>query len=87
MELILYSKTGCHLCEGLEEKLRAIDDIDINLEIRDITKNKEWWEKYQYEIPVLYLVMDGQEKLIPRNSPRISVNQLSKVLQKFANKQ
>ncbi|MTF40686.1 glutaredoxin family protein [Cyanobacterium aponinum] len=87
MELILYSKTGCHLCEGLEEKLRAIDDIDINLEIRDITKNKEWWEKYQYEIPVLYLAMDGQEKLIPRNSPRISVNQLSKVLQKFANKQ
>lgn len=38
MELILYSKTGCHLCEGLEEKLREIDDIDINLEIRDITK-------------------------------------------------
>lgn len=87
MELILYSKAGCHLCEGLEEKLRTIDDIDIKLEIRDITENKHWWEKYQYEIPVLYMIRDGQEKLIPRNSPRISVSQLSKVLQKFANEQ
>lgn len=84
MKLILYSKKGCHLCEGLEEKIRAIDDIAIDLEIRDIETNEEWWEKYQYEIPVLYLLTETGEKLIPRNSPRISVSQLSKVLQQIA---
>ena len=83
MKLILYSKNGCHLCEGLEEKLKAIDDIEIDLEIRDIETNQEWWEKYQYEIPVLYLVTETEEKLIPRNSPRISISQLSKILQRF----
>ena len=73
MNLILYSKPGCHLCEGLEEKLEQIEDINIELEIRNITTNNDWWEKYQYEIPVLYIVADNQVKLIPRFSPRISV--------------
>ena len=83
MKLILYSKPGCHLCEGLEKKLEQIEDIDIELEIRNITTNNNWWEKYQYEIPVLYTVIDNQVKLIPRFSPRISVGQLSKTLQKY----
>jgi Glutaredoxin-like domain (DUF836) len=83
MELILYSKPGCHLCEGLEEKLNLIEDITINLQIRDITTNESWWEKYQYEIPVLYLIKEQQAFLIPRVSPRISVAQLSKTLQKI----
>lgn len=82
MELILYSKPGCHLCEGLEEKLSKIEDIDIDLQIRNITTNDQWWENYQYEIPVLYLVKGNKQKLIPRFSPRISVGQLSKTLKK-----
>jgi hypothetical protein len=83
MKLILYSKPGCHLCEGLEEKLEKIQDIHIDLEIRNITTNDDWWAKYQYEIPVLYIVTENQAKLIPRFSPRISVEQLSKTLQKY----
>ena len=83
MNLILYSKPGCHLCEGLEEKLEQIEDINIELEIRNITTNNNWWEKYQYEIPVLYIVTDNQVKLIPRFSPRISLEQLSKTLQRY----
>ncbi|MFM5983090.1 MAG: glutaredoxin family protein, partial [Sphaerospermopsis kisseleviana] len=35
--IILYSKPGCHLCEGLQEKLEQITSISFNLEIRDIT--------------------------------------------------
>ena len=27
MHLILYSKIGCHLCEGLQEKIEQITDI------------------------------------------------------------
>ena len=39
MKLILYSKPNCHLCEGLEEKLNAITDIALEIEIRDINTN------------------------------------------------
>jgi Glutaredoxin-like domain (DUF836) len=53
MHLILYSKVGCHLCEGLQEKLEQITELDIQLEIREITTNPEWFDRYQYEIPVL----------------------------------
>ncbi|NCO76036.1 MAG: glutaredoxin family protein [Cyanobacteria bacterium] len=80
MKIILYSKLGCHLCEGLEEKLKAITDMDLDIEIRDISTNNQWWEMYQYEIPVLFLSTTEGEKLIPRPSPRISVVQLTKIL-------
>ena len=35
-QLILYSKPGCHLCEGLQEKLAQVTQFDFELEIRDI---------------------------------------------------
>lgn len=83
MKIILYSKPGCHLCEGLEEKLHSITEIKLDIEIRDINTNNQWWQMYQYEIPVLFLVTEKGEKLIPRFSPRISVIQLTKTLQKL----
>ena len=54
IELILYSKPGCHLCEGLQEKLKQIKTLNVNIEIRDITIRDDWFQAYQYEIPVLY---------------------------------
>ncbi|OUL30931.1 glutaredoxin family protein [Nostoc sp. 106C] len=55
MRLILYSKPGCHLCEGLQEKLEKIQNVAFELEIRDITTREDWFLAYQYEVPVLYL--------------------------------
>jgi glutaredoxin len=55
MRLILYSKPGCHLCEGLQEKLEQIQSLNLELEIRDITTRQDWFQAYQYEIPVLFL--------------------------------
>ncbi len=83
MHLILYSKIGCHLCEGLQEKLEQITDLDIQLEIREITTNPDWFDRYQYEIPVLYVKVDGTERLIPRFSPRASVPQVQQILLGF----
>jgi hypothetical protein len=83
MNLILYSKVGCHLCEGLQEKLAEIITLDIQLEIREITSNPEWWERYQYEIPVLCLEVGGVEKPIPRFSPRASVAQVQQILKQY----
>lgn len=89
MRLILYSKPGCHLCEGLQEKLEQIQSLDFELEIRDITSSEEWFQQYQYEIPVLFLDQRQENSSalipIPRSSPRASVAQLEQMLQKFLN--
>lgn len=84
MNLILYSKPGCHLCEGLEEKLRSITTIDLVLDVRDITQDEAAFQAYQYEIPVLYVqTTAGQLLPTPRQSPRASVSQIVKMLQTF----
>ncbi|MEQ9670941.1 glutaredoxin family protein [Coleofasciculus sp. G2-EDA-02] len=81
--LILYSKPGCHLCEGLQEKLEQIQGLNFQLEVRDITQRDDWFQVYQYEVPVLCYHKDGQETPLPRPSPRLSVQQLEKMLQKY----
>lgn len=91
--LILYSKPECHLCEGLREKLEQIQNIPFKLEIRDITTHEDWFAAYQYEVPVLFASHSGNgqeepsmaENLqpIPRPSPRATVKQLEKILQKY----
>ena len=89
MHLILYSKPGCHLCEGLQEKLEQIQSFNIELEVRDITTREDWFQAYQYEIPVLLKVnvtpTGAIEELIPRPSPRATVAQLEQMLQKHLN--
>lgn len=90
MQLILYSKAGCHLCEGLREKLDIIiktqNFSSLELEIRDITTNDDWFKAYQYEIPVLFITNNAvstEAKPIPRPSPRVTVRQLEQLLQKY----
>ena len=78
--LIFYSKPGCHLCEGLHEKLEAVEAIALNIEIRDITTNPHWFELYQYEIPVLAVMRAGTETSLPRFSPRSSVKAIEQKL-------
>ena len=82
MKLVLYSKPGCHLCEGLEEKLQAVRsdpfDLEFDLEIRDITSRSEWFAAYEYEIPVLFV----ENVELPRVSPRSGPAQLAQMLQK-----
>ena len=82
MKLILYSKPGCHLCEGLQEKLAQVTNIDFELEIRDITTRDDWFAAYQYEIPVLCQELPQVEKPLPRLAPRASVKKLEQILQK-----
>ncbi len=83
MKLILYSKPGCHLCEGLQEKLEQIRELNIELEIRDINTREDWKQAYEYEVPVLSHPTTSGEKILPRPSPRVSVSQLTKMLQKY----
>ncbi|MEL6555517.1 MAG: glutaredoxin family protein [Cyanobacteria bacterium J06621_11] len=81
--LILYSKPGCHLCEGLQEKLET---LPLQIEVRDITQNEAWFQRYQYEVPVVcYSAQNaaGQptEKALPRMSPRASAAQVAQMIQ------
>ena len=81
--LILYSKQGCHLCAGLQEKLEQIENIDFQLEVRDIASREDWFAAYQYEVPVLTFDTDGKEQQLPRPSPRANVQQVERMLQKY----
>jgi Glutaredoxin-like domain (DUF836) len=85
-KLVLYSKPGCHLCEGLQEKLAIVDGFDnFDLEIRDINSRQDWLTAYQYEVPVLCQLIGDRELVLPRPSPRASVQQIEKLLQKYLN--
>ncbi|KAL0877107.1 hypothetical protein Bca101_026812 [Brassica carinata] len=87
-KLVLYSKPGCCLCDGLKEKLQAAFSLSgpdslhhVDLQVRDITSNPEWERAYQYEIPVLAKEnSDGKEEILPRLSPRLSVEIIQKKL-------
>ncbi len=87
MQLILYSKPGCHLCEGLQEKLEQIvktqNFLSLQLEVRDITTREDWFQAYQYEVPVVCKNARGREEQLPRPSPRATVQQLKQMLQKY----
>ena len=83
MKLIFYSKPGCHLCEGLQEKLDQVQNPKFELELRDITTREDWFQAYQYEIPVLFLEDSSNQVLLPRLSPRATVQQLATLLQKY----
>ena len=90
MQLILYSKPGCHLCEGLQEKLEHIRTLSFQLEVRDITTREDWFQAYQYEVPVLcrYRALGDSSQqpvveALPRPSPRATVQQLEQMLQKY----
>ena len=82
MQLILYSKPGCHLCEGLLEKLEQVKDIKFDLEVRNINTREDWFAAYQYSIPVLCQKLPNGEKPLPRISPRASASKLEQMLQK-----
>jgi hypothetical protein len=87
MRLVLYSKPGCHLCEGLQEKLEQVQNPSVKLEVRDITSREDWFQAFQYEIPVLFLeyhqdIRDAKvtSQPLPRLSPRASVPQVEQML-------
>ncbi|KAF8023620.1 hypothetical protein BT93_F0969 [Corymbia citriodora subsp. variegata] len=79
-KLVLYSKPGCCLCDGLKEKLQAAflisgpDSLrDVDLQVRDITSNPEWERAYQYEIPVLAKVLSDGSEFFPSDGAYIAM--------------
>ncbi len=90
-KLILFSREGCCLCEGLEERLKnlSLDYLNppLTLLIRDIDgKDVSTLERdlYSLQVPVLLLELENPfRKLeLPRVSPRLSEEGLFNWLQK-----
>ncbi len=84
--LTLLSRQGCCLCEGLEQRLRALElsrlQPPVSLEVIDIDAagvEPELRSRYDLEVPVLML----QGKPLPRVSPRLSGEGLFTWLQRL----
>jgi len=53
LQLDLFSRRGCHLCEVMIEQLVPLIDGRLVLEVHDIDSRPDWAEKYALRIPVL----------------------------------
>jgi glutaredoxin len=57
--VVVYSREGCHLCERAITTLSGLSDRKaFQLEILDITKEGELFERFSLEIPVVEV--DGE---------------------------
>ncbi len=77
LELILFTRQGCCLCEGLEEKLRALDPPQ-PLQLIDVDTDPALQGRYGLAVPVLAVATSGGAPLreLPRVSPRLAGAQL-----------
>lgn len=70
--VVVYTKRGCPLCDGLAANLEGLEQhIDLAVSKRYIEEDSQWHARYQYDVPVLVgLTPAGDEMPIPRPSPR-----------------
>ena len=76
IDLVLYTRRGCCLCEGLEEKLLALDPPP-SLRLMDVDRDPQLQARFGLEVPVLVAVTPAGLKQLPRVSPRLEGRQLA----------
>ena len=77
-ELVLLTREGCCLCEGLEEKLLA---LALPFSRLDVDADQQLLVRFDLEVPVLLVREAGEERQLPRVSPRLPAAQLRAWLQ------
>lgn len=81
MELLLYSRQGCCLCAGLEDRLRALVPTP-PLTVIDVDGDAALQARYGLTVPLLAVRRPGGRPLVlPRVSPRLSGDSLARWLQ------
>ena len=56
VQVILYSKPGCHLCEVMKKEMAKAGSADqYELEEINIETDAELFERYRHDIPVLMI--------------------------------
>ncbi len=59
-EVVVYSRPGCHLCDVVKETLKQLEgDADFQWREVDIDADHELRQKYNEEIPVVFI--DGRK--------------------------
>lgn len=81
-DLVLYSRRGCCLCEGLQERLEALQPAPA-LEVVDVDADPQLQGRYGLEVPVLALRRAGQLIDLPRVPPRLAGERLQAWLAKL----
>ena len=75
-ELLLFTRIGCCLCQGLEERLRALVPAP-PLRLIDVDDDPELRARYDLLVPVLALMeADGVSRELPRVPPRLAGERL-----------
>lgn len=60
VEIVLYGRKNCHLCEQVEQSIRLLEmEFPLRLTVVDIEEDDALHEKYMLVIPVVEI--DGQE--------------------------
>ena len=72
-DLLLITRQGCCLCEGLEEKLSA---LALPFERFEVDADPALLARFDLEVPVLLLRDGDDERVLPRVSPRLAGPQL-----------
>ncbi|MEO7387151.1 MAG: glutaredoxin family protein, partial [Gammaproteobacteria bacterium] len=53
MELVVYSRRGCHLCELMLEELVPLCRDRATLRVLDVDSREDWRQNYGNRVPVL----------------------------------
>jgi hypothetical protein len=81
--LFLLTRAGCCLCEGLEEKLRALDP-PLPFSPVDVDADPHLQARFGLEVPVLAVresAGEGELRPLPRVSPRLTDGRLRRWLE------
>ncbi|MBI2190443.1 MAG: glutaredoxin family protein [Planctomycetes bacterium] len=56
IEIRIYSKPGCHLCEEAEKAVRTFEHrFPLDIHVVDISESAALMERYGVEIPVVFI--------------------------------
>jgi hypothetical protein len=76
----LYARQGCCLCEGLQERLEALDP-PLPLEWLDVDRDPALQARYGLRVPVLAMPLaEGGWRDLPPVPPRLSGERLARWL-------
>mgnify|MGYP000164748825 FL=1 len=79
--LVLVTRQGCCLCEGLAQKLQALA-LPQGIELIDVDGDPALQARFGLEVPVLVLRSPQGEQVLPRVPPRLTGESLRVWLQK-----
>lgn len=90
VKLILYSKSDCPLCDGLQQKVQALLDqslfepsllSNLPFEVLEVTQSEVLQRKYGAVVPCLVVCTDaGRNAVVPRLPPRTPTSRLRKAI-------